>query len=117
MSFKRVRLGENGFMGELEIALVSRRDNQRFVEHYDPETRKWRLVEYGDGCKIPNPTIRFDMEDAVEIYLEMHAFFSSRGIRNKDESFIGGELVGTKRHLSDLRHLLKLPPDIVPKGA
>jgi len=52
-------------MGELEIALVSRRDNQRFVEHYDPETRKWRLVEYGDGCKIPNPTIRFDMEEEI----------------------------------------------------
>lgn len=93
-------------MGTLGIAIIDRGENERLVNWYDPETGKWRRVPL-----VPNrPTITFDIEDAVEVYKELHNFFSSRGYKNKDESFREGELTGTKKHLEDLRHLLKLPP-------
>jgi hypothetical protein len=108
---RRVLVNGDNFMGQVDIAVVGREADHRFVEHYDATTKKWKRVpfSYDESFRDrPGPTLVLDGDDAVELYLELHAFFSARGVRNKDESFTAGELAGTRKHLEDLRALLKL---------
>jgi hypothetical protein len=106
---RRVFVSDRNFMSEVEIALIGRIPEGRFVEYYEPSAGHWRREMMAQGEEIRKPTLALDAEDAFELYRELQNFFSNKGMKTKQESFIEGELTGTKRHLTDLRHLLKLP--------
>jgi len=109
---RRVYVNAPDYARSVQIALITDNGKDTFIDHYESSTRIWRRVPLPDGCILPAPTIEFRYDDAIELYKELHTFFADRGVRNKDESFKDGELAGTKRHLSDLRHLLKLPTSV-----
>jgi len=106
---RRVYVSERDFMSRVWITFITRTPEGRMVDYYDPSTRQWRREAIHEHMARQGPTLALDEEDAIDLYQEMHRYFSARGVRNKHESFVEGELAGTKRHLVDLRHLLKLP--------
>jgi len=106
---RRVYVRERDFMGRVEIALIRREGEKRFIEHYLSKEQLWQITPVEYGAIDPGPTLILDGNDAIELYRELHKFFTSRGVRNKDESFTEGELTATKKHLADFRFLLKLP--------
>lgn len=109
---RRVVISEQNFMGSVEISFIRRTGVGKSVEHYDPDKRVWKIVPIEVGRFDNKPSMSLDFDDAVILYKKLHEFFSVRGVKNKDESFVQGELVATKRHMADLRRLLKLPTEV-----
>ena len=105
---RRVYISERDFMGGIGISFIDRAANVRSVEHYDPAAEKWKRVPVEEHTELPGPTIKLDLDDAHALYQKLHDFFSARGVRNKDESFVAGDLKATKYHLEDLRTLLAI---------
>ena len=93
----------------MRIYFVSTSNGTQYIDWYDSSKRVYTRIPAPEGSISPNPTFEIQYEDALDLYKELHTYFSKQGIKNEGESFICGELSGTKRHLDDLRHLLKLP--------
>ena len=106
---RRIHVNERDFMGGVSITLIRYVNGKRHIEHWLPGRGIWQITPIETGAILPNPTMVLDGDDAIELYKELHQFFSARDVKNKQESFMEGELAGTKKHLADMRYLLKLP--------
>lgn len=89
--------------GEINIAFVDRKGDKLYVV----QPVELVLKEYQRGERI-EPTIKVDYLYAQEFLKALAEALDKNGIKTDKDAKIEGTLEATRRHLDDLRKLLKL---------